>query len=137
VFTVNQDTGVLSGSASSKVGTRPDAIAVEPSGKFAYVANRDTHNISMFAINQETGDLSRVGITGTYGLSVTMHPSGRFAYAANINSNDVSVFTITPGTGALVAGKSVAAGINPVSVTLDAGGKFAYVPNLNSNNISV
>ena len=109
-------------------------------GAFAYVANADSNDVSVFTIDPATGALSEVGTPVTAGLSpqsVTVDPSGRFAYVANRNSNNVSVFTIDSSTGALTPGTPVGAGNRPVSVTVDPSGRFAYVANLISNNVSV
>ena len=41
-------------------GTWPVFIAFDPTGKFVYVANRDSLSISAYAINSSTGALSAV-----------------------------------------------------------------------------
>ncbi|MCK7466825.1 MAG: lactonase family protein [Desulfosudis oleivorans] len=106
-------------------GTNPASVTIIPStaalsGKFAYVANRSSNTISVYAIDQTTGALTAgtAVATGTNPDSVTIDPSGRFAYAANYNSNTISVYTIDQITGDLIAGTAVAAGTNPVSVTI-------------------
>ncbi len=120
-------------------GTTPFSITVDPSGKFAYVANYGSHNISVYVINPTTGTLT-AGTTVAAGLgvaSVTVDPSGKFAYAANAGFSNISVYTINPVTGALTPGTTVAAGRYPYSITVDPSGKFAYAANRDSNNISV
>ena len=39
-------------------GTAPYSVTVDPSGKFAYVANEGSANISVYTINQTTGALT-------------------------------------------------------------------------------
>jgi DNA-binding beta-propeller fold protein YncE len=41
-------------------GTNPGGIAVDPTGKFVYVANGNSGNISVYTINPSTGALSEV-----------------------------------------------------------------------------
>ena len=41
-------------------GGYPDAIAIDPSGKFAYVANRYSNNVSAFSIDGSTGALAPI-----------------------------------------------------------------------------
>jgi 6-phosphogluconolactonase (cycloisomerase 2 family) len=42
------------------MGTQPDSIQVDPSGRFAYVANQGSNNVSAFVINGTTGALTPV-----------------------------------------------------------------------------
>jgi len=143
-------------------GTVPASVAVDPSGKFAYVANQTSNDVSAYTINATTGALTRilcvvgVGVScnfngdflaGTVPASVTVDPSGKFAYVANFSANDVSAYTIGAATGALARipcefgggdciGTDFAAGTGPVSVTVNPLGKFAYVANQTSNDVS-
>jgi YVTN family beta-propeller protein len=117
-------------------GLRPLSVAVAPDpsgkfGKFAYVANFNSNNVSMYTINPATGILEAVGIiaTGTGPFSVAVHPSGKFAYVANLNSNNVSMYTIDTTTGALNSIGTIGAGTEPDSVVVHPSGKFAYVAN--------
>jgi len=110
------------------------AVAPDPSGKFgrfAYVANRDSNNVSMYTINPATGILEAVGTiaAGTAPFSVAVHPSGNFAYVANLDSDNVSVYTIDTTTGVLTFMGAIGAGVEPDSVVVHPSGKFAYVAN--------
>lgn len=64
VFLIDPDTGALTSGPGSPYAcdTLPSAIAVDPSGKFVYVANGDppANNISGFAIDTNTGALTAV-----------------------------------------------------------------------------
>ncbi len=141
VYSINQTTGALTEvGAPIAAGMYPESIAVDPSGKFAYVVNAGLSNtVLVYTINQTTGALTAgtAVATGTTPVSIAVDPSGKFAYVANYNSNNVSVYTINPTTGALTAGTAVATGTTPVSIAVDPSGKFAYVANYNSNNVSV
>jgi len=115
-------------------GVFPVSVAIAPDstgkfGKFAYVANAITNNISMYAINPTTGALMSQGTiaAGTWPSSTAVDPSGKFAYVANARSNDVSTYTIDAATGALTSTGAAAAGTLPGSVAVDPSGKFAYV----------
>jgi YVTN family beta-propeller protein len=84
----------------------PQSIAVDPAGKFAYVASSgcDAQGyVSMYTINPATGALASIG-TIAAGMSPTskaVHPSGKFAYVTNSDSNDVSIYGIDGATRAL------------------------------------
>jgi 6-phosphogluconolactonase (cycloisomerase 2 family) len=152
-FTINAATGALTPVAGSPFAAgspvaagipRPASVTVDPSGKFAFVANFNDRpsSVSAFTIDAATGALTQVLNSpfpaGNGPIFVTVHPSGQFAYVANANSNDISTYTVATGNGALVACmcSSPAVGTNPVSVTVDPSGKFLYVVNRGSNDVS-
>jgi YVTN family beta-propeller protein len=126
----------------------PQSIAVDPAGKFAYVASGGCDGgaggyVSMYTINPTTGALASVGppvpSNDEFTDSVTVDPSGKFAYVASpgdvwdIDFGSVATYDINPTTGALT---STTGGINGTgisgtpeffnSVALDQSGKFAY-----------
>jgi YVTN family beta-propeller protein len=76
---------------------------VDPAGKFAYVTNNGSNNVSMYTINATTGALTSVGTiaAGQFPTSVAVHPSGKFVYVTNFGSNTVSMYSIDATTGAL------------------------------------
>jgi 6-phosphogluconolactonase (cycloisomerase 2 family) len=122
-FSVNDETGVLTAVGTPvAAGTSPIALAIDPAGKFVYVANNSaaSNSISVFAINPTTGALSQASVTAAPGSNpraITVEASGKFAYVTYQGSNNVSAFSINPATGALTAiGAPVAAGTSPVSI---------------------
>jgi len=147
-YTIDAATGALTLVAGSPfaAGTGPLSVTVDPSGKFAYVANSGffggASNVSAYTIDATSGALTPIAgspfAAGTGPLSVTVDPSDRFVYVANFSSNNVSAYTIVATSGALtaVAGSPFAATPSPRSVTVDPSGQFAYVANLGSDNVS-
>jgi len=126
----------------------PQSIAVDPAGKFAYVASEGCDGgvagyLSMYTINPTTGALASIGppvpSNDEFTDSVTIDPFGKFAYVASSGNywdtdfGSVLTYTINPTTGALTSttGGIVGTGINGTpelfnSVALDPSGKFAY-----------
>ena len=84
-------------------GTDPVSVAVDPAGKFAYVANNGSNDVSMYTINATTGALTSIGATAAQSnpSSIVIHPSGEFAYVTNAGSNSVSMYSIG-ATGTLI-----------------------------------
>ncbi|MBC7918441.1 MAG: beta-propeller fold lactonase family protein [Rhodoferax sp.] len=128
------------GVPSAEVGTY--AVAVDPSGRFAYVANANfmANSISAFSIGA-TGALTPMagGATpaGQYPNALVIDAAGKFLYAANYVSNNVSVYAIgATGTLTQVVGSPFAAGSGPQSITLASSGKFAYVANNGATTVS-
>jgi len=112
-------------------GLFPDSVAVDSSGKFAYVGDL-FGGVSAYTIDSTTGALSLVTgspfAAGSGPRSVAVDPSGKFTYVANqcgvtctVNGN-VSAYTIDSTTGALtpVSGSPFAAGSFPLSVAIAA-----------------
>jgi YVTN family beta-propeller protein len=153
-YTINATTGALT-STGSIMGNCPglcvpESVAVDPSGKFAYVPNGggESNGVAMYTINAKTGALTSTGMipVGGFAVSVAVHPSGKFAYAANANNTpglagNVSMYTINATTGALTSIGTVAAGTifepNPIAMGVDPTGSFAYVANSGSNDVSM
>src|SRR5208282_308395 len=124
----------------------PQSIAVDPAGKFAYVASQGCDldgYVSMYTINPTTGALASIGppvpTNDEFTDSVTVDPFGKFAYVASsgdvwdIDFGSVVTYTINPTTGALTptTGGINGTGTNGTpeffnSVAVDPSGKFAY-----------
>jgi DNA-binding beta-propeller fold protein YncE len=124
-YTINPSTGALTTIAGLPIaaGQGPQSVAVDPSGKFAYVANFGG-GVSGYTINPSTGALTPIAgspfAAGNEPNIVAVDPSGKFAYVTNVNDNNVSGYTIDPSTGALtaIAGSPFAAGGGPFSVAI-------------------
>jgi len=126
----------------------PQSIAVDPAGKFAYVASGGCANgtggyVSMYKINPTTGALTSVGppvpTNDEFTDSVTVAPSGKFVYVASsgdvwdIDDGSIVTYAVNPTTGALTftPGGIVGTGANGApgffnSMAFDPSGKFAY-----------
>jgi 6-phosphogluconolactonase len=131
----------------------PQSIAVDPAGKFVYVANLGCATgavgyVSMYTVNLASGALTSIGPPvptygyGAYGDTVAVDPSGKFAYATNSgdafdygNNADgsVAMYTINSTTGALTSAGVIpgdcATLCLPSNVVVDPSGKFAYILN--------
>ena len=120
LFSVDQTTGALAEVGSPvTVGFGPNAVAVEPSGRFAYVTN-SVGSISILVIDAVSGNLS---VSDTQPLPsnpqwLAVDHSGRFLYVTLSAINRVAAFRIDPLTGALTAvnGSPFETGLNPHSV---------------------
>jgi YVTN family beta-propeller protein len=129
----------------------PQSIAVDPAGKFVYVASLGCSGgvggyVSMYTINPTTGALASIGPPvstygyGVYADSVTVDPFGKFAYVTNSGDvydygdgadGSVAMYTINATTGALASTGTINGNCPgfclPSSVVVDPSGKFAYV----------
>jgi 6-phosphogluconolactonase len=109
-YTINSDTGALTPISGSPFPTdprgSPESVAVDPTAKFAYVANSNG-TVSGYTINSTTGVLTPISGSpfpaGSIPVSVAVDPSGKFVYVGNKESDNISEYTIDPDTGALTA----------------------------------
>jgi 6-phosphogluconolactonase len=136
-YAINSATGTLTPAPGSPfaVGLFPTPVAVDPTGKFAYVANEGSSNVSAYTIASTTGALNPVSgspfATGSNPTSVAVDPTGKFAYVVNFGSNTISGYGIDSTTGALtpLPDSPFVANPAPVLVAMDPMGKFALVAN--------
>ena len=130
-------------------GNYPQSIAVDPSGKFAYVLNGGGSvdaDVSMYTINPTTGALASIGPPvstdgfGVYPGSISIDPDGKFAYVTNEGdpwgyedgaNGSVVMYRIDATTGALTPTGTINGNCpglcDPSPMIVDPSGKFAYV----------
>ena len=111
-------------------------------GRFVYVANRGSGNVSAFSMNTANGQLTSVAGSpfpaGDTPCAIAVDPSGRFAYVVNQGDGTVSAYAIDRASGALttVGGSPFVTGPSPTSVAIDPSGKSLYVTNANSGTVA-
>ncbi len=141
-YTINASSGALTQVKGSPfaAGTSPSGVAIDPTGKFAYVPNSGDNDVSAYTINASSGALTQLKgspfAAGYQPRKVAIN--GTFVYVTNFDSNNVSAYAINAKSGALtqVPGSPFEAGTNPIGVAIDPTGAFLYVTNHGSNNIS-
>jgi len=81
-------------------------VAVHPSGKFVYGANRGHDSLAIFSVDPASGKLTPEGHEPTQGKTprnFAIDPTGAFLLAANQDSDSVVVFRIDAANGRLRA----------------------------------
>jgi DNA-binding beta-propeller fold protein YncE len=104
--------------ASVAAGSGAQSLAVDPLGRYVYVANGAGNNVSQYTIgaNGALTPMSTVA-AGTGPQSIAVDPSGVFVYVANLGSSDVSQYAIgLNGTLTPLTPPTAAAGTNPRSI---------------------
>jgi 6-phosphogluconolactonase len=79
-------------------------LHVSPDGKFLYGSNRGHNSIVVFAIDQNTNQLTLVQhqpVQGNWPRNFGFSPSGRTLLVANQNSNNITAFKVDLNTGKL------------------------------------
>ncbi|MFO1217394.1 MAG: beta-propeller fold lactonase family protein [Burkholderiaceae bacterium] len=144
--TISQYTVGVGGALSAlgtpvATGVGPRSIAVDPKGRFAYVANGGGSSVSQYKIEAD-GTLTGLGsvATGTSvssePRSVVVDPTGKYVYVANLGDDNVSHFQIDQTNGTLTKIADSATGVRPFFVSVDPSGRFAYVANFWDTTVS-
>jgi 6-phosphogluconolactonase len=79
-------------------------IEIHPDGKFLFASNRGDDSVAAFAIDSDTGALTRVATAPTGGKTprdFAIDPTGSWLLAANQDSDEIVVFRIDRKTGQL------------------------------------
>jgi 6-phosphogluconolactonase (cycloisomerase 2 family) len=142
-LTVVDQNGAVAGTTIG-AGTNPSSIAVDPTGKYVYVTNQLTDDISSYltdpnglltVIDQDGAGLTKPA--GNAPVAMAFDPTGTFAYVANYDSNNISAYSIATGTGLLNLIGTYPAGSGPVFVGVDPTGNYAFVANEKSDDVSI
>lgn len=152
MYVMDPTSGALTANGTIATGLSPFSIAVDPTGRFVYTSNfagscSSPGSISMYAINQSTGQLISLGPDIPAGIeptSIFVDPTGRFVYTANDGGacgpadDTLSMYTINQSTGVLTHLTAMPArygGLNvPFAVTVDPSGLYVYAANGNGSS---
>jgi 6-phosphogluconolactonase (cycloisomerase 2 family) len=110
-------------------------------GKFLYVADDGSDDVSAFSIDAGTGVLTLVpgspfdtgGAAGS-GLSLAATPDGRFLYSANGLSQDITTFAINPDGSLTRMGNNIFANQSPDGIKITPDGRLLAVVLPNSGS---
>lgn len=94
-------------------------IRIHPNGKFVYASNRGHDTITVFAIDQTTGQLSivqREPIRGSTPRNFNITPNGQWLLAAGQLSNTIAVFSLNADTGLMTFHQSSVFAPTPICV---------------------
>jgi len=119
LLTQKQVLSTLPGDVVRNGGSTAETV-VHPSGRFAYVSNRDPYNsIAIFSIDPKTGTLTAVGHQAM-GIrtprNFAIEPTGKYMLVANQSGGNVIVFRINQSTGELIPTSSGVQVPSPVCV---------------------
>ncbi len=142
MFNIDKNSGELKlNDAKIQIGTEPKSMIFDPSGKFAYVLNKNSHNVdvvSVFNVNTESGVLTKQEVdyqVGPSPISMKFGLNGHQLYV--VNEEKVTVFDQDQKTGALNEKFMSIVGDKATSITFAPFANFAYVVNTASQNLSM
>ena len=141
VFSENSSTGVITEVPGSpfNAGLIPVQLVVDPTGRFVYVANEESQDITGFSVDAATGALTELPgsgyAIGTSPQAIAIDPTGRFLYVSssyaangqlNFNLNEYTIDSVT-GVLTLAAGSPSPQGNLIVAITFNLAGNYAYL----------
>lgn len=119
--------------AASAGETGPEGLTLHPNGRFLYVPNATSNNISVYSMDPDGGWLTAGTpiATGVGNHEMVIHPDGEFAFVTSSTSNELHVYSIDALTGELtLVGAPIATLPEPGSIALDPTGTLMLVGNL-------
>jgi uncharacterized protein (TIGR03437 family) len=125
------DTTTNAVTATVKVGSGPNGVAVNPAGTYVYVGNSDN---TVSVIDTATNAVAAtVSVPGGPFVGVAVNPAGTHVYVTNGTSETVAV--IDTATNAITA--TVGVGRGTYGVAVNPAGTRVYVANVDDGNVSV
>jgi len=146
IFNVAGDGTLTLGSTPIAAGASPNAVVIDPSGKYLLVTNNFSNggdynggDISVFSIDASTGALSPFGSpvpANTNPTNILFTHSGQFVYVTNPEIGMVTGFSFANGELSLVPGTPVSSGQGggALSPAVDGSDQFLYVTNPSATN---
>jgi 6-phosphogluconolactonase len=146
-----QDTG--SGPNPRQTGPHPHHVEIDPSGRFALVADFGADRVVVYRFDRATRVLSTGGPAGAYHYAtapgsgprrVAFHPAGRTLYLLNELSADIQTLGWAPKRGRLVPRQTLSIDTPDFTGTPSASdlavsrdGRFVYAGNRGENSVVV
>jgi 6-phosphogluconolactonase (cycloisomerase 2 family) len=135
-YQVDPDTGALTAlqnSPWSLPATSAGSLSFHPSGNFLYFANLSGNNISQFAVDRATGNLTSLGADATLGctnpVAIQFSPDGAQAYATCESTGSLLQIFSVGSNGLLtpVTTPALSAGAVPYQILADPSGQYVYI----------
>jgi 6-phosphogluconolactonase (cycloisomerase 2 family) len=142
-FIKNNSTGALLAISGSPFSERfaPQQVAMDPGGKFLYVLNPSTNNVSMFRIDASTGALTEAPNSpfsasgATNPQAIAIGGGGKYVFVGNATSSSVppipndgsiDIYSVDPTVPALVPITSIDTTSPVAALATDSEGKNLY-----------
>ncbi|HVI09377.1 MAG TPA: beta-propeller fold lactonase family protein [Candidatus Binatia bacterium] len=118
-------------------GSNPNALAVDPTSSYLYVANSASNSVAIYTISSTglLGPVSGSPLNDGYTTPnfLILDPAGKFLYVADQGSNNVAAFTITNGLPTALTTSTTSNAYStekgPTVLAMDPNGKYLFVGN--------
>jgi DNA-binding beta-propeller fold protein YncE len=119
-----------------KVGSQPSGLAVDRTGWFALVANRDGKSISVLRIDGQDVAVTDTIAMGDVVTSVAITPNGKRALAVKFAVHKVALLSIGADGTVTYDKRDLPVGLFPWTVAMAPSGERAFVTNIGANAAS-
>jgi DNA-binding beta-propeller fold protein YncE len=119
-----------------KVGSQPSGLSIDPTGRFALVANRDGKSISVLKIDGQDVTVTSTVPLGDSVTSVAITPDGKRALATKFAAHKVAMLSIGADGKVTYDGRDLPVGLFPWTITVSPDGTRALVTNIGANAAS-
>lgn len=134
--------------ASAQPGSGPRHIAFRPDGRFVYVNGEMGLDVSVFARDRATGDLTLVQTVPTLEASspnasksstaeIAVHPSGKWLYVSNRGDDTIAAYAIGIDGRLTWRGNASATVKTPRGFAIDPSGRWLLAAGQSDNRIAV
>jgi 6-phosphogluconolactonase (cycloisomerase 2 family) len=129
--------GALASLGTASTLPYSQGIAIDPSGKYVYVANSNDGSVSQLDIGNDGLLTPNSSVaSGLLPNFITVDPSGRYVYVVSTNSHDISQYAIGNDGSLSAIAAPVANTHNPGVINVERSGSYAYVANQADGTIS-
>ena len=136
-YTIDAYTGVLQATSVplASANNQPVYADFTPDGKFVYFMNNTSLDVSAFAIDQATGNLTKISDYATSCAcgnlaQLRVAPNGKYLYVVgNGGTQPITQFSIDQSTGALTFVANVVAAAITDGILVDPTSRFLYAIN--------
>lgn len=141
MYSINERTGLLTplSPATVAAGNTSGFIKIDPNARFAFVDDVGT-NVYTYSVNQLTGQLTQVAVTGNGPNSnpFVVDPRSTFAFGTSNGSTTINIYSYNAGTGTVsLLSTATNTGATATQQTiLDSQGRYLYTSNQTSANVS-
>ncbi len=115
----------------------PNTVAVDTTGKFAYVGGLNDGSIHVYSVDQSSGTWTEISPSnyqpssgGTSVYAVAIDPNNKFLYESQRDSSFVNIWIRDPNSGMITpqASSPFQTGALTTDVSVSADGKYLFVP---------
>ncbi len=154
-YRIDPETGLLTQiNEQSTQGRGPAHVSVDPRGRFVYVSNFSSGNLSVFAINEDGSLTEAVDVvrhegssinerrqSGPHVHSIVPSPDGRYIYVSDMGIDKIMIYAVDQNTGELTPAEmpyvESIPGSGPRHFTIHPNDKFAYSLEQISSTVAV
>jgi len=129
---MNPETGGLDSVDTELVSGGPASLALDPTKRFLYIAQRSADSISAYNIDHQTGELTYLNTISAVDnpVYIATDKTGRFLLSAYYQANKVAIYSIESDGRVKGPAIQIFSTVNtPHAILTDASNRYVFIPN--------